>query len=763
MQNNPHRKGLLQFIHEILQFSNSFFQKRSNWGRFTPTNKTTAMQRFTLIFICLLFSFTGMAQTTITGSIASTKGETLPGANVYIKDTYDGASSDLDGNFILTTTETGAQVLMVEFIGFEADSIKMNLTGAPLEFNFKIKEKFNQLKAVEITAGEMKAGETSKMAVLTNIDMVTTAGAQGDVIGALQTLPGTTTVGESGRLFVRGGTSRETQTYIDGNLVFNPYTSTTGNVSARGRYNPFMFKGNAFSTGAYSAEYGQALSSVLVMSTNDMQAEDRLDIGILPFGADISGTKKGKKQAITASANYFNFAPYMQVVPQNMEWIDYPESFGGAINYRRQTGESGMLKLYSTANTNSLALNSPDVNNNLELTPTTLNNAHTYHNLSWETSPGNKWRLKHGAVYSYNRDRYGLNNSTYTESLTGVHLKSVGTYYATEKVRVKTGAEMIRTDYDEAYEENTNNFTNGFLQYRGAAFAETQVYLNNSLVFNAGLRGEYTDRGERMRISPRASMAWLAAPNHNISLAYGQFHQAPSNSSALYYPTLRDEQSEHYIASWQWSAKKRIVRAEAYYKDYSRLVKNGTQDNDLFPSTNNQGTGYAYGFDFFYRDSKTIKNGQYWISYSYLQTERDFSNYPELAVPSFASKHNLTFVYKHWIGKWRSLVGATYSYSSPRVYNNPNSSTFNGETMPAYQSLNVSWSYLHRENVIFFASVSNILGYQNEFGKEYANTPNANGVFPSREIQPAADRFIVFGLFVTLSKKDGLNQLDQID
>ncbi|MBK6976262.1 MAG: hypothetical protein IPH28_03405 [Cytophagaceae bacterium] len=56
-------------------------------------------------------------------------------------------------------------------------------------------------------------------------------------------------MGEREGLFVRGGSSSETKTVIDGMIVQNPYFSSTPDVPQRGRFDPFMFKGTAFSTG----------------------------------------------------------------------------------------------------------------------------------------------------------------------------------------------------------------------------------------------------------------------------------------------------------------------------------------------------------------------------------------------------------------------------------------------------------------------------------------------------------------------------------
>ena len=49
------------------------------------------------------------------------------------------------------------------------------------------------------------AGEEKRRTILKAVDIATTAGATADIAGALNTLPGTTKNGESGRLFVRGG------------------------------------------------------------------------------------------------------------------------------------------------------------------------------------------------------------------------------------------------------------------------------------------------------------------------------------------------------------------------------------------------------------------------------------------------------------------------------------------------------------------------------------------------------------------------------
>jgi hypothetical protein len=200
-----------------------------------------------------------------------------------------------------------------------------------------------------------------------------------------------------------------------------------------------------------------------------------------------------------------------------------------------------------------------------------------------------------------------------------------------------------------------------------------------------------------------------------------------------------------------------------YYKDYKDLVKLIGGEFYLPASYNNSGSGYAKGLDIFWRDKKSIKNGDYWISYSYVDTKRDYRNFPVEATPTFASKHNLSMVYKHWFGKLRSLAGANFRYSSPRVYNNPNSTVFNSEKMLAYRSLDLSWSFLYRQHIIIYAAATNVLDFKNEFGQRYSNTPDVNGRYPGAAIQPGSNQFYVLGCFITLTRKGNANQLDKIE
>ena len=173
----------------------------------------------------------------------------------------------------------------------------------------------------------------------------------------------------------------------------------------------------------------------------------------------------------------------------------------------------------------------------------------------------------------------------------------------------------------------------------------------------------------------------------------------------------------------------------------------------------NSGNGHAKWIELFWRDNRSVKNLDYWFSYSYLDTERDYLDFPYTAVPTFASAHNFSVVYKYFFTKLKTQFGATYSFTSGRPYNDPNEETFNGGKTKNYQDLSVNLAYLPKPNLIIYFSATNLTGRDNIFGYEYSTQLNEDGFYNSRAIKQPAKNFLFLGVFLTLSKEKSVNQL----
>lgn len=224
------------------------------------------MKTFThlLVLFFALITIHTCGQTVLKGKVLDEKGRGLSGANVALKGSYDGVTADAEGNFQFKTFEKNEQVIVVTFVGYEAYNQKVVLNSGTLELIIKMRETSNELNTVTVTAGTFEASDEKKTTLIKPIDMVTTAGSGYDVAQTMILLtPGSQRNGESTGLFVRGGSAQESKILIDGLTVQNAFNTPSPDVPSRARFAPFQFKGQAFSTGAYSVQYGQALSAVL--------------------------------------------------------------------------------------------------------------------------------------------------------------------------------------------------------------------------------------------------------------------------------------------------------------------------------------------------------------------------------------------------------------------------------------------------------------------------------------------------------------------
>lgn len=708
----------------------------------------------------LFISSITFAQSTISGYVKDSNGMPIEGANIYLEGSYDGGTSNAEGAFSFTTSEIGTQTLIVSFLSYETFKMLGDVSYMR-NLQVKLRDDVNTLDAVILSAGTFSAGDNSKVSVLKPLDVVTTASALGDFVGALQTLPGTSTVAEDGRLFVRGGEADETQIFIDGIRIFTPYSPTTNNVPTRGRYSPFLFDGITFSTGGYSAEYGQALSSVLLLNTIDEPDQSKTDIGIMTVGASLGNTQKWNKSSLSVNASYINLAPYVALFPDRNDWEKPFEGASGEAVFRQEF-DSGLLKLYTAFDYSDFEVTQEDINVP-EGVHYKLNNSNLYFNGSYQGMLNEMWSVFGGISYTNGNTKVNIMESDIEDTENSFHGKLKFKRHFSNRFKLNFGAEYFATDFNEDYsDEIISPLSYGFNNNIASAYTEADIIFSKKLALKAGLRADYSALFDEMTIAPRFSFAYKTGKSSQVSLAYGNFYQNPNSDILKFNQELKAQNTSHYILNYQYNTDGRIFRAEAYYKDYDHLVKYDTDYLGFESNFNNSGTAYAKGVDLFWRDNRSFQDLDYWISYSYLDTKRDYQNYPTAAQPNFANKHNLSVVGKYWIDDLRSQVGISYNFASGRTYTDPNMAGFLNAETKSYNSLSVNWAYLISQQKILYFSVNNVLGFKNINGYQYANTPDMNGNFERRSLQPAADQFFFVGFFWTISEKGTDNQLDNL-
>jgi hypothetical protein len=695
------------------------------------------MKALILTFSLLLLIVGALAQTKISGTLTNSKGKPVSNANISIRNSYDGTTTDSNGKFSFTTSETGPQTLQFSALNYETDSIRLEMKNTVLILNISLKEAVNELETVGISAGYIIAGDGKKGAVLTSLDIATTAGANADIFAAQQTMPGTQAAFSENGLFVRGGTAAETKTYFDGMLVKSPFNATVPDQASRGRLSAFLFKGTSFSSGGYSAQYGQALSSALILESKDLSEKTTTGISLLTVGTGIDQNIRFKNSALTIGGYYYNLKPIYHIIKQENDYVKAPEQLGANLHYKWKTSETGMFKVYAAYSKTRLAVFRKDAEYPDSAVYFSNNNSNVYINSTYKEYLSNHWKIEAGLSYNRDQDEGTISADDYTRKDHLSQVKITLTNYFGRLSNWKFGAETFNT----GRREGLNGQFRSYQDQLSAAFAETDLFLTSKLVLRVGGRTEYSSYLAKYNLAPRTSIGIKTTSTAQVSFAYGRFYQNPEDEY-LVLQKLDYERADHYILKYEINPADRNFRIEGYYKNYHSLTREKSEQLD------NSGTGYAKGFEVFWKDKKSIRNADYYISYSFLDTRRIFRDFPVIATPSFAAKHTATAVYKHFINAVQTQVGATYTFASGRPYVNPNSTVYLSDRTKSYNSLSLTLSHLthiFRQFTVLYINANNVTGFQNIYGYQYSS----DGM-NRRAIVPGARRDLIVGLLMTI-------------
>ena len=521
------------------------------------------------------------------------------------------------------------------------------------------------------------------------------------------------------------------------------------------------------------------MSAALILESIDLPEQSSADLAIsyLAVGAGLQKLAKNKKSSWGISYDYTDLTLAFKLIKQKPDYFNVPVLHNLDANFRIKTSKTGMLKYYGTFSTTKVGFRYSDIDSTGMKDAFKLHNINMYHNLSWKEKLGTGLKLTAGFSYSTNKDEIGnefQNENNQKQTINNPVLFAfknfdVATHgnYANAKVVIEKrlgGLSALRF----GSEYNYSNDKTDIIFYSGkssesvkenivSGFAETDIYITNDIAAKIGTRAEHSSLLNKWNIAPRLSLAYKLSDNTQASFAYGIFYQDPEKRYLPSSVVLGFAKSTHYILQYQKLTNKQTFRAELFYKKYQDLFKTANNTGKE-TAVSNKGYGDAKGFEFFWRDKKTIKNVDYWISYSYLDTKRDFLNYPSLIEPSFAAKHTASLVIKKFVTKIKTQFNASYTFATGRPYYNIRLDNINGTNKiydagrtKDYNSLSLSANYLpnigqakaKRFLVIVF-SVNNVLGSNNIYSYNYSY----NGL-NKQAVTPPSKRFYYLGWFIS--------------
>jgi hypothetical protein len=710
--------------------------------------------RFIYAIWLLGLSVSVFSQITIQGTVTDEQGLMIPGANVFLKGSIEGTTTDAKGNFMFTSKKTGQQTLVVSFIGYITQEKTITITGKILEIKIKLIETVSHIDDVTVTAGSFEASDEKKAVALKPLDIVTVANSVGDIMGALATLPGTQRGATDGYLIVRGGDATETKTFIDGSCVEKPYTSHMPDLPSRGRFSPMLFKGTMFSTGGFSAQYGQALSSVLQLETVGLAEKSQAALQFMSVGLGASfAYLNDSNYSVTSEAMYANMAPYYGFTGSSINWTENPQSASDISTARFKIGKRGMLKTMVQLSKTSSGMMYDNLDSN-RIDSLKLRNSNVYINNSYQTTIGKKTNLGINSGMMIDKDDLYLGDISLLTNITALSVGAWAKHFF-QGTTIKYGVQSNFKQYNQHYfvRFDTTNAKMTFTQPLYSAFVEFENNITKRFVLKHGYRYEYSGINHEQTLSPRLSCAYKVSEYSQVSAAWGMFRQLQGDDYMKFNHNLSSSDAIQYIVNYQYQKNDRLFRTEAYYKNYTNLITYQTLNNPDPVSYATTGYGKALGMDVFYRDTKTVHNGDFWVSYSYINTERKYKDYPTEVQPEYVSPQAVSVVYKQFFPKIQTQLGFSYMYTSGKRYNNPNQATFMASSLKDINDLSLCFTYLTRifkRLTVIHGSVSNILGFDNTYAYRFAGLPDASGIYRSVSIKPVAKRMIFLGIFITI-------------
>lgn len=112
------------------------------------------LSKNSLVLVLMLVGFVSLAQTTVKGKVTDEAKEPIIGANISIKGTTEGAITDIDGNFELTTELPTPFTIVISMIGMA--NVEKEITGSTTGLAVEMKEETNILNAVVISASRVE-------------------------------------------------------------------------------------------------------------------------------------------------------------------------------------------------------------------------------------------------------------------------------------------------------------------------------------------------------------------------------------------------------------------------------------------------------------------------------------------------------------------------------------------------------------------------------------------------------------------------------
>lgn len=682
--------------------------------------------RFFLLLL-LFFSTFAASQAQKTFSISgyvkeASSGESLLGANVYIKENLKGTSTNAYG-FYSISLPPGTYMLVISYLGFETQEFEIILD-KDIRKSINLKEAAILTQEVTITAEkEDRNVESTDMGrVNLEIEKIKTLPAflgEIDVLKTIQLLPGVQSAGEGNSgYYVRGGGPDQNLILLDEANVYNA-SHLFGFFSV---FNADAIQNVTLTKGGMPANYGGRLASVLdiqMKEGNNQRFSAEGGIGFVSSRLTLQGPIKRDTGSFILSArrtfiDLFMQKPFIRE-GSNVEGNKYYfYDLNAKANYRLSDKDRLFISAYFGRDV--FNFKSPESDFFVKVP---WGNATT--TVRWNHLFNNRLFMNNSLIYTnYNFEFEGGQDAFSFKLFSGItdyNLKSDLTWLPDVRHTVKFGGQYIFHVFvpsNASAKSGDVVFDVGKIlrQYAhdAAIYINDEFEISDQFKINGGLRYTLFQQvgpfkrfqrdpirnivndtihyasGENVKtyahIEPRLSLRYALNKKSSFKAAFTQNYQYIhlASLSGISLPTdvwipssdkVKPQFGTQYAVGYfrNFSDNTYETSVEVYYKEMKNQIEyeeGYLPENSVNDNVDNNfvfGKGWSYGAEFFIKKAKGNFSG--WIGYTLAWTKRKF---PELNLgktffPKYDRRHDISIVATWDINK-RWTIGSTWVYAT---------------------------------------------------------------------------------------------------
>jgi hypothetical protein len=676
-----------------------------------------------LVLLLLLVSLVGFSQAkyTVSGYVKDdAAGESMIGANVYIKELMDGTTTNQYG-FYSITLEEGQYTLVISYIGYVEQEIPLDLTQ---DIRHNVSVKMNGIMGTEFVVEETRAdGNTDGVEMgmiemeVSQIKQLPALLGEVDILKAIQFLPGVSSGGEgSSGFYVRGGGPDQNLILLDNAVVYNA-SHLFGFFSV---FNADAVKNIELIKGGMPAQYGGRLASVLDITMKDGNSRKfEVDGGIGLISSRL--TVQGPIKKDTSSFIISGRRTYIDVIAK--PFIPDSSAFSGSgyyfydlnakINYTLSDKDRLFLSGYFGRDVFTFTNQESNFSINIPWGNATAT-------ARWNHLFSDKLFMNTTAVFNSYQFAFEATQSDFDFRLfSGIkdwNLKVDFNYYPSLRHNIRFGTNYIYhtfTPNNATASSGDIVFDTGditkILAHEAAGYVSDEFDLSDKIKIVGGLRWSYFrqvgpfdryakdergittdtihyDKGDNVADysgwEPRLGMRYKLNKVSSLKAAYTRNYQYIhlATLSGLSLPTdvwvpssdrIKPQFGVQYNIGYFRNFKDNMFETsvEIYYKEMENLIEyqeGAAPENDVNDNPDNQlihGNGTSYGLELFLKKRTGKLTG--WIGYTWSKTMRIFEGINEgLEFPAkYDRRHDVSVILTQKLGeKW--TLGAAFVYAT---------------------------------------------------------------------------------------------------